>query len=887
MSLTAAERDRLRKLKLKLAAPAPAVSTDPPPAESVHSDEPEAPSSPLTLTGHATRHWLPLEQIFPSLTVSRRMLRVLWHPNHLAEMKTLVPVFSSSLQSALESIHCRQFLLRTDHVYNYVHAWVIYVVRYLIAYTEAITHEDAYRTAEHMKWVLRLVECAVRHLLLYQRTVEAFHRERIKALPDSPHDESGVSDLALEVDRRLALVFDESEHDDATCRTDAPRIIEDDEKSLPALPSEAGDLDDEKSLPDLPVVETSFDKPDGAKSLPESPISNATSSPLISSSTPFNLIYNKGPVDAAIPQTRKHTFIHRILQMRVEFAKAKPRPNVLKRSPLAVIDLNISSSADSFTSHLRPEPRGDVPYVVRQSFIYDRSDPLCPEQKVDMPLPTGDLVAIRLDPNGDVKAASLPALIQLLTSHHALPVDEMCETFFLSFRLFSSPTLFLAALLARWDEQPPDTGRPFTAAQQRVWVHHICYVRNCLAQLFLTWLDEYWRPASDSVVLGPLRTFVALRFDEAGLVPGITTLVLQAIDRAEQEEHTSRLQRAREAERQGAPPKAGPLNIVLRPEDDYRLNIAVFETNDGRARFAAQITAIAHGHFRALDPEAVVARWLTGEPTFYEIQEFEESLLMWVAMSIVELQSREERVAMIEFWLDVACFCVNLRNFSSASAIFSGLVYSPVERLSLTILSLLTDIQDVAIPSKEQYRQLNRLFNGANNYAVYRRILAASNDPAVPLIVVLRKDIISTKEVSGPMALTPDPNAEKTLINFSAYRMIKRTIRAMEKCLVQYNIQSIRMIRDWIDKQLAVLPRAEHGAITERMNQMSEQLEGRAPPPIKKGETWLQTVKGSVASGDFVLCTLLDPGAVPTGPAKLRKNKSIVSILNLRIRAAK
>ncbi|KAF7346360.1 Cell division control protein Cdc25 [Mycena sanguinolenta] len=869
MPLTAAERDRLRRLKLKLAAPAPAVATDISPAESVHSDEPEAPSSPLTLTVHATRHWLPLEQIFPSLVVPRRMLRELWHPKHLAEMKTLVPIFSSTLESALESIHCRQFLLRTDHVYNYVHAWVIYVVRTLVYHTENITHEDACRTAEDMEKALNIVEYAVKYLLMYQRTVEAFHRERIKALPDSPFDESEAPDFDAEVDHRIARAFDELEHDGATSRTDASRVIEDDEKSLPALPSEAGDLDDEKSLPDLPVEEPSFD---GTKPLPDSPISNATESPLISS-TPSNPIY-KAPGDADVPKTRKHTFIHRILQMRAEFAKVKTRPNVLKRSPLAVLDLNIST--DSLASHLRPEPRADVPYVVRQSFIYNRSDPLCPEQKVDMPLPTGDLVAIRLDANGDVKAASLPSLIQLLTSHHALPVDEMCETFFLSFRLFSSPTLFLAALLARWDEQPPVTGRPLTDAQQRVWVHHMCYVRNCLAQLLLTWLDEYWRPASDSVVLGPLRTFVTLRFDEAGLVPGITTLVLQAIDRAEQEEHTSRLQRAREAEHQGTPPQAGPLNIVIRPEDDYKLNISVFETNDGRARFAAQITAIAHGHFRALDPEAVVARWLTGELTFYAIQEFEEALLMWVAMSIVELQSREERVAMIEFWLDVACFCVNLRNFSSASAIFSGLVYSPVERLSLTIL-------DIAVPSKEQYRQLNRLFNGANNYAVYRRVLATNNDPASSSA----KDIISTKEVSGPMALTNDPDAEKTLINFSAYRMIEKTIRAMERCLVQYNIQSIRMIQDWIDKQLAVLPRAEHAAITERMNQMSEQLEGRAPPPIKKGETWLQTVKGSVASGDFVLCTLLDPGAVPTGPAKLRKNKSIVSILNLRIRAAK
>ncbi|KAF7365182.1 Cell division control protein Cdc25 [Mycena venus] len=878
MPLTAAERERLRKFQqLKPTGRELTVSTDSPPDESIHSDEPEAPSSPLTT--YATRHFLPLEELCPSLMVPRRMLRTLWHPKQLAQMMTLVTVFANSIDSVLKSIHGKQFLLRTDHIYTLLHASVGKANQALTAHVKTITHGDPRRTAEDMELAQKYVELTTKYLLMLYRTSELSYFP--SEVEDDPIEFATVPNFGWEHD-----VAREIEDGD-------PRAKEDDEKSLPAVPSETAELesdddDDEKSLPPLPNeisddLEASPWTGDGAKPLPESPVSDATEFPSISL-PPLSGPISKGSATPIVIKSRKHTFIQRILRLRAEFSKPRTRPSpaaLSKRSPLAVINLNAASSTDSLTSHLRPEPREDIPYILRQSFIYDRTDPLCPDQKVDMPLPTGDSVAVRLDPNGDVKAASLPALIQLLTSHHALPVDEMCETFFLSFRLFSSAPQLLAALQARWDEQPPTTGTQLTPAQQRVWAHHMCYVRNCLAQLLLTWLDEYWRPAEDSDVLARLRAFVVERFDSAGLVAGVTTLVLQALDRAAQEEHISRAQRARDAERQGAPPDAGPFKIVLRPEDDYRMNIAVFETADGRERFAGQITALAHKHFRALDPEAVVARWLTNEPTFYAIQELEEALLMWVAMSVVELQSREERVAMIEFWLDVASICVNLRNFSSASAIFSGLVYSPVERLSLTIL-------DVAIPSKEQYRQLNRLFDGANNYAVYRRVLAANVYPAVPLIVVLRKDVISTKEISGPMALTNDPDAEKTLINFSAYRMLKKTICTMEACLVPYNIPPVRMIQEWIDKQLAVLPREEHETITKRMNTMSEQLEDRAPPPIKKGETWLQIVKGSVALGDFMLYTLPDPGTVPAGPAKLRKNKShIAPMLNLRIRAAK
>jgi hypothetical protein len=46
-------------------------------------------------------------------------------------------------------------------------------------------------------------------------------------------------------------------------------------------------------------------------------------------------------------------------------------------------------------------------------------------------------------------------------------------------------------------------------------------------------------------------------------------------------------------------------------------------------------------------------------------------------------------------------------------------------------------------------------------------------------------------------------------------------------------------------------------------------------------------VKGSVLLNDFVLYNLPDPGSAPPSPAKLRKNKSIAPMLNLRIRAAK
>ncbi|KAJ7644180.1 ras guanine nucleotide exchange factor domain-containing protein [Roridomyces roridus] len=524
-------------------------------------------------------------------------------------------------------------------------------------------------------------------------------------------------------------------------------------------------------------------------------------------------------------------------------------------------------------------PTEELPYTARQSMYYhDCTDPLHPDAEVVMPLPVGYTVAIRLDSNGDVRAASLPALIQLLTSHHKLDEDAFRRTFFLSFRLFSTPLRVLAAFRKRWNEPPP--AEIVSDAQRRVWLQHVIHIRTRLAQLILLWLDEYWRPATDSVVIEPLRFFVKNSFVRGVVAKDVSTRILAALDRveAEADAHIPRLHRAREeAQREGpAPPPLAPVvpfDIVLRAEDDYTLNISVFETAVGRERFAEQLTAVAHGLYRTIDAEGAVAAWSTGVPLFHDLQKFEEDLLFWVVQSILELQTREERVCMMEFWLDVASICVRYRNFSGASAIFGGLVFSPVERLSLTIL-------DLAIPSKEQYRKLNTLFDGANNFSVYRRALFESPFPAVPLLSVFRKDTVSLTEISGPIALTDDPDAEKSLIHVSVFRILEKTIRTMECFLGAYQIDRIPMIQDWIQTQLKVHPVEDSVA---KMDALSRALEGRAPHPIQKGQVWLVTLKGNTESGAFTLHPLPEPSAVPT--PKLRKNKSIATLLNLRTKS--
>ncbi|KAJ7107268.1 ras guanine nucleotide exchange factor domain-containing protein [Mycena crocata] len=856
--LTDAERDfilrenkRIQKLNKKTGRLVLSIP------ESVNSDEPNAPSSPRSRPT-TFRYGLELHEVFPSLLVPTRMIRQALYPallddsmeepelvaTQFEQLLTIVPILCSCIGSIMNSIRDSEFRLTASSAYLRLEERTTLTNVKLARHVEWIGSGIIPRTDNTMDEVLVFVESVIGDLKLLVSRAEKVYRGEIKPLPPLPREDIEEPQLMSDL-----LGSDSEERHPSDPNLDA---------ALETPGSDATDMSPADG---------------GCDSAPESPVPDVTGPPCSATAAP-----------KAAPATlkgKKRALIRRVLQLLPGDPEEKAHSAKPKRRLFAVAspDAKKSASTPTLVDAQSParspseSPADDNPYILRQTCIYgDLFDPLS-EQKVLMPLPVGDAVAIRLDSDGNVKAATLAAIILMLTSHHDV-ADELRGTFFLSFRLFSSPQWVLAALIARWDVKPPLSPTALTPSQRRVWLKYVDHVHNCVAELILTWLDEYWRPLQDQRIFNYLRRFVQLNLTPAHIKLETSTLLLEAIHCIETKANTPRVENAKDVQRGSLPSETSSFEIPLHLEDDYTLNISVFETGPGRERFARQLTYVAHTLFRSIDPEEAVALWMTSKPTFFELQKFEEELLFWVAQSILALRSREDRASMMEFWLDVATICVRLRNFSTASAIFGGLVFSPVERLSLTIL-------DLATSSKEQYRKLNAIFDGTNNFAVYRRALAANDYPAVPHMTVLRKDAISASEVSGPVALTNDPDAPKTLIHFSAFRMLKKTICIMEGCLAQYKIKPVPIIQDWIQAQLAVLPREKHVALTLQMDARSRELEGRPPPPIQKGQMWLQTLTGSIANGTFTLHPLPDSGTAQVG-GNLRKTKSIASLLNLR-----
>lgn len=344
-----------------------------------------------------------------------------------------------------------------------------------------------------------------------------------------------------------------------------------------------------------------------------------------------------------------------------------------------------TSPKESFMVEVK-EHAPEIPYLPRQSAIYYLADPYCPEIDVEMPLPTGDTIAVRLDQHGVMKAASLTALVRILTSKDSVLDQEFTPTFFICFRFFTTPTRFLQELVDRFDEQPPEN---LSSAQLRIWTRDAMGVHIRVGKTILMWLDLYWKPETDSEVLDTLQMFTLERLVRE-LPEGMVTHILEGLDLIWGDNPICR--RTRKASdlefiynRTITDPIAQTtFDISIDSSLDPIAQLLLFSTPAGREELARQLTVRLSEQFQLVDPEDAIKYWHLNEDSevgriLQAIISFERALCSWVTHSVLARSAAEERREMLEFWLDISAvsfppsrknisFLKDLHPFSALSA---------------------------------------------------------------------------------------------------------------------------------------------------------------------------------------------------------------------------
>ncbi|KAH9042207.1 ras guanine nucleotide exchange factor domain-containing protein [Lactarius pseudohatsudake] len=394
---------------------------------------------------------------------------------------------------------------------------------------------------------------------------------------------------------------------------------------------------------------------------------------------------------------------------------------------------------------------------------------------------------VAYDKDGHLVGATLQAIVEKMTPHASIVDSAFSAIFFLTFRLFASPTNldFLKERVYVW--------------QQRKGIP----VRLRVSNLIKLWLELYWRPASDNVVLKLLLDFN--RDALAHMFPGPSQRIHEFITT-----------RDREGE-QAIPPTPRPdlvrdpsmafivnspseiprpvmtktLFSQLRSRNFASISIMDFDTLE----LARQFTIMESNLFCAILPEEILESGQEGSKPPLNVRAvtgLSTVITGWVAECILNETDIKKRTTLVKFFIKVADRCMALNNFATSRSILAALDSSTISRLQQTW---------TGVPQKQklQLDGVRKLADYARNYHEYRSRLRATVPPAVPFLGLYLTDVTFCREGNTSHRTSPLA-ADKTLINFSKYRKMARIIQDIQRFQIHYVLKEIPEVQDFLNE---------------------------------------------------------------------------------------
>ncbi|KAF7964740.1 hypothetical protein HWV62_3396 [Athelia sp. TMB] len=280
-----------------------------------------------------------------------------------------------------------------------------------------------------------------------------------------------------------------------------------------------------------------------------------------------------------------------------------------------------------------------------------------PVPELDEPEPLKD---IYFSASGKLCAATMPALVRLLTSKDAVTDPSLNHLFFFSFRFFSTAQDLCVALSDRCKEAAPDGLAP---GQLVCWEDDARVTRVRVAKVVLVWLRLYWRHRWDAAALGGLARLMS---SQRAADPKGATIWGQVADQIESAANPSH--RGAWAQQLSTPPStppSPPLKFQVVTKDAIlkgnfqSVDALHFHTATGREELARQLCLAGSEFFCAIDSEDAVHFWKEGHDgktgdRLRRMAAFENALVYWVANVIAGKPTVRSRVEAMEFYLDLA-----------------------------------------------------------------------------------------------------------------------------------------------------------------------------------------------------------------------------------------
>lgn len=319
-----------------------------------------------------------------------------------------------------------------------------------------------------------------------------------------------------------------------------------------------------------------------------------------------------------------------------------------------------------------------------------------------------------IDVGGAVRAGTVPALVERLTSHETGD-PNFIKTFLMTYKSFTTLDELFDLLVKRFYVQPPDGLAPSELEEWRRLKQHIIQTR-VLNTIKTMVTDDDFLEKEDMYILDRMKEFL-LNSDEASKKTMATHLVT-LIERA----------------RTGGLKKTITPNLVspptsIMPKVNKRLKLLDVEPLE----LARQLTILESHLYQKIRPMECLQRAREQKTEHHDniarVIQTSNRIANWVADTVLSHEDSRKRAGIIKQFILIADRCRNLHNYSSMVAIVSGLNSPPIRRLKRSW-------EQVNSRHLSQLNNCEMTIDSGKNFNNYRSTLAKVAPPCVPFIGV-------------------------------------------------------------------------------------------------------------------------------------------------------
>lgn len=434
---------------------------------------------------------------------------------------------------------------------------------------------------------------------------------------------------------------------------------------------------------------------------------------------------------------------------------------------------------------------------------------------------------------GQITGGSLPALVEKLTTHDTTPDATFVTTFYLTFRLFTTPVDFAQCLIDRFE---------YIGESQNIAIP----VRLRVYNVFKGWLESHWQCDADAPALniindfamrrlGPILPAAGKRLAElcfkvsdlraGALVPrlvsslGKTSTSVTVFSAVDSQIPTPNVTKSQLAALRASRNGGSPCSIL-----DF-----------DPLELARQFTIIESRIFCSIGPEELLALEWTKKTDSRAINvkamsTLSTDLANLVADTILQLEDAKKRAVVIKQWVKIGMKCLELNNYDSLMAIICSLNSSMVLRLKKTW-------ELVNTKTKTRLEELKAVVDVGKNYAVLRQRLQNHVAPCIPFVGIYLTDLTFVDVGNQSNRVLPGQEGangeEKKVINFDKHMKTAKIIGQLQGFQVPYRLQAVPEMQDWMDAQIQRMRSSDHANV-QSYYRRSLLLEPREPSQNQK-----------------------------------------------------